>query len=825
MNKSYKVIWNASLQDWVVTSEFASGKKKKSKTSSISGKLKGAAALITLIGSFAPFSIGYASDIAIPGFTPEKNSHLNGQIIVSSDDTLFNNGSMGFNSFQQGELSYKTSSIKDLAAAGKITSGNEYLDDNTLALGGKLKQISYIDAVTHTNKTTTVYDNDIIAERSISDSNTTTNISVGEGQYVNTNLATVLEGGKLTVKVGETDSDWINNPANNLNAIIKESSIFLAQTDDTSSTDAVINYDAKTRFYVGDAANNPTANNVSFNANNYQGQIKSKIGNWNVHDINSFKQYNAALISAIEGGKLSPEDYETQIALAYTSVKETIVIDPSQNIPDGDAALSSSEKETNSYIKGQGKRSVINISSDSVIVGQGQTSIVKVEDGATVNNDGRLAVGFNNSHGGYAVFAENGTLNNQGVIDAGYTDLDGKGELGRRQTGIRAAKSSLINNNGIVNVTGPDAYQAHTGISVVDTSEVVNNGVINVSVTRGAAIASADDDYGYGSFGIDQTAGTKAVNNGDIYLGRKAQYSLSDASENIDTFWRSVGVSVRGANAYFENGTEGNITVGDDAQNSIAILARKDSQGDPTVIQNGTITINGHYSGDAPLENIGILVDGGANDVTNSESGSITLNGTNGIGIKVLNTSQATNAGVLNVNGGADAASGTRNFGIWVEGVGSRATTTGLINLTGDGAIAIHARDGAVVNVNDAGTVNFVNGRNQTGYFVYGKGSTININNTMPQNLSTIDSTLYRIDGGATYSGNGAILTASGKGSTLLLATGKGSDIDTTGMILTASGDGATAVKVEGGAHAKIDATTNIDLTGVGATAGSVQGA
>lgn len=32
MNKSYKIIWNESLQDWVVAGEFAAG-KKKTKTS------------------------------------------------------------------------------------------------------------------------------------------------------------------------------------------------------------------------------------------------------------------------------------------------------------------------------------------------------------------------------------------------------------------------------------------------------------------------------------------------------------------------------------------------------------------------------------------------------------------------------------------------------------------------------------------------------------------------------------------------------------------------------------------------------------------------
>ncbi|WP_053094394.1 hypothetical protein [Yersinia aldovae] len=44
-------------------------------------------------------------------------------------------------------------------------------------------------------------------------------------------------------------------------------------------------------------------------------------------------------------------------------------------------------------------------------------------------------------------------------------------------------------------------------------------------------------------------------------------------------------------------------------------------------------------------------------------------------------------------------------------------------------------------------------GKNQTGYYVYGTGSSINNQTTGAQNVATEGSTLYRIDGGASFNG------------------------------------------------------------------------
>ncbi|MFP3656795.1 hypothetical protein, partial [Burkholderia sp. SIMBA_052] len=75
--------------------------------------------------------------------------------------------------------------------------------------------------------------------------------------------------------------------------------------------------------------------------------------------------------------------------------------------------------------------------------------------------------------------------------------------------------------------------------------------------------------------------------------------------------------------------------------------------------------------------------------VTNT--GTITLNGVNGIGIMVVGTGStataATSTGTIDVAGGLDAASDTRNYGVWAEGPRAKATLDGALDLTGNGAI------------------------------------------------------------------------------------------------------------------------------------------
>jgi len=223
--------------------------------------------------------------------------------------------------------------------------------------------------------------------------------------------------------------------------------------------------------------------------------------------------------------------------------------------------------------------------------------------------------------------------------------------------------------------------------------------------------------------------------------------------------------------------------------------------------------------------------------VTNSNGtlenrGTINLNGVNGTGLKVLatsgNSAAASSTGIINVAGGADPASGTRNFGVWVEGQGSGTATAnvdGPINLTGNGAIGVHARGNATVNVTQNAIPRFSTGSNQIGFFAYGPNALINVDDNNAFDVTTTNSTLFRIEQGATFDGTNTTLTASGAGAVAVNGTGGGGTlVKTNNATINVSGTGATGVNIEGGAQGNIDAATTITLSGSNATGAIADG-
>ena len=96
--------------------------------------------------------------------------------------------------------------------------------------------------------------------------------------------------------------------------------------------------------------------------------------------------------------------------------------------------------------------------------------------------------------------------------------------------------------------------------------------------------------------------------------------------------------------------------IGSQTQNGAALASIGSASG--TLTNAGAIVVNGAASG-TPLANVGMLAANTAATVTNT--GTITLNGVNGIGIMVVGTgAQATSAlssGTINVAGGLDPAS------------------------------------------------------------------------------------------------------------------------------------------------------------------------
>lgn len=155
----------------------------------------------------------------------------------------------------------------------------------------------------------------------------------------------------------------------------------------------------------------------------------------------------------------------------------------------------------------------------------------------------------------------------------------------------------------------------------------------------------------------------------------------------------------------------------------------------------------------------------------------------------MLTNSSATNAGNVYVNSGLDAATKLANYGIQAVGIGAVANLSGEVKLAGDGAIGVVAEDKGTINVTGTGQVEFVSGKKQVGYLIYGTGSSINNTATGDETVSTEGSTLYRVDKGASFTGTTAsTMNATGKDSSLIQVAGVGSTFNSGALDMVLSG-------------------------------------
>lgn len=147
--------------------------------------------------------------------------------------------------------------------------------------------------------------------------------------------------------------------------------------------------------------------------------------------------------------------------------------------------------------------------------------------------------------------------------------------------------------------------------------------------------------------------------------------------------------------------------------------------------------------------------------------------------------------------------------------------------MTGNDAIGVYATNQGTIQLSDNGQVTFADGENQIGYYIYGSGAKINNTSTGTQDVTTARSTLMRLDGGATFTGTAdatSTMSASGEGSTVIVATGSGTTVNSGGMTVNVNGKDATGFLIEGGAKGTISSVANINLSGVGAIAGIADG-
>jgi autotransporter family porin len=842
MNSIFRVKWNRNLRRYDVVSELGSRNSKvtggmdKIRIGSPAIRLSTLAALIaTSLLQFAQ-----AQDFTVVATSP---TNITTQVMQNGSNSLTGD----FSAVQRGNPGYQWMTLGEARAQGYISTDSEkWVDYNIIRRGSQTKPINIKDEKTGANKTMLVYDNSDFEQQPASEFGVSVSIPAGvNGQYVDKNFYEIGAGTTLDVNVGKTDSTWVTDASNYFSAILKSSvstqylsSVFHVISDASSS--AALNYQSKTVVNLGNSYNNinsaknPLAN---MSVDTFTGEFDSQyLGHWTVNNLEDFKKYNSALISALEKGEihLTNDQYQEELMKAWDDTNHPILAN--LNIADDDAVQAFVTAAAVSYIRADGAGSTVTIGDNANIQMMGSTAtLVSLENGARLVNNGVLGTAGNPLQVSYIVNArDTSVVENNGVIDAGtnpemtarFPGTQMTGVAYGRQTAIKADGSATIKNNatGVINLASRDNFQGNTGLILSGKANFTNDGNLNIAASQESASIFTTQS----NIGVEAMNSNRVTNNGQIYIGREAQRSVSEDTADLAIGQHSIGVHVYGS-AVFDATQDSLITIGSLVENATAI----DIGGTATLNQAGTININGNVASDSAARNVGILVQ---KDATRADrvvnSGTINLNGINAIGIDIEGGGQATHTGTININSGFDSASGYPNYGVVAEATGALAIISGDINLKGDRAVGVYAQNGGIINVINQGAVNFITGQNQTGYLIYGAGSAVNNTATGSQVVSTQGSTLYRIDKGATFTGDESgtsTLSATGKDSTIIRVTGqtsKGeqSTLTTGGLALEVHAEGATGVRVEGGAKGTIDADTDITISGTGATAGIVDG-
>lgn len=818
MNKIYRCVFNESTRTWVAVAEFARGRGKGGTRSAlrtagaalIAANLFGTAADATVIPNFDPIGCdGLACATTVSGGATQTLTGLGSQI-------------------QFGTLGATTTTAGALFAAGQVVVGGPYVDPNNplslrITVGVKSVNLTVPDPIVGGTSTVAVYDNANFVDGSLATTQVAVNTAVNGNQYIGTRIGGVdVSGGTLNVNIGNGGAT--DAAANLIGMVVKNASLFKA--DGTGSESSTIVWQGSNKVQMGDLTTQATPGGTSGSLVTYAYKGTFLAFDGSSHTVNNaadLKAYNTFLVTKLQSGALSPSSYDAAFGLAYTTgLQPAAYLNGPPNLTDevysviGNRAVIEASGVNGKGIIATGARlDAMSVNATGSYVG----AVLLANNGGQVINQGELSVtrGQGVSYGMYADVGS--SASNQGVLNLGY--LAGTAANSNPQTpvtettltyGMRAADAATISNasNGIINVAGAGSV----GMIVVQGGTGSNAGIVNVGVAK-----TRDTDFQAGTptLGVSATGGTFTnALGGIIYAGRGPQYNTSAPEAAADVPSNAtpvVGISATGMGNVYNNGT---ITLGTLSQGSKGIYANY-SAGTVVNGASGVINVNGR-AGLNPLENDGILAVDAAHV---SNAGVINLNGVNGVGLRVstsspTRSSQAVNSGTINVSGDADPQSGTRNYGVWAEGTNAVATLSGgNVNLAGDGAIGVHARNSGKITIN-GGSVNFVSGQKQIGFFAYGTGASVDINSAPATglNVSTADSTLFRIEDGAKINNNaGAALIASGANSTALQVTGVGSTANLDAMNITLSGQGSTAVKVEGGATGQMSGAAALTLS------------
>lgn len=850
MNQLHRVLWNTARQQYVVASEVTRGQSKSSSTSRASAAasvgtthrvlrtaLTGLTRTLVVAGVCAPGLVlastcatgttaagaPVGGACAVAPYNPPASNNGVGSAVVNNGETVTLQGAGTYGSGWTGHSQVPASTLN-------VVSGN--FAANELVTGAQTNAVAQRNPATGTNVVFQTFDSKSFFDRNSSDKIYDQFTDVKGDQYINASLGKVdPTGGTLNVNLGATPAA---TPATNP-IFMTSKQTYLTSAIGTGTANSAVVWNSRNAINLGIDPGLPTPFEngnllVEIPVTTYAGTVSFNGVNYNVTNAQQLAAYNDVLVAAVANGTLtSQQAYNESFTKAFSTRLEPVVY--KTNTTDGDfTRIPNGDRYA---VLAQGTRGSATIASGAQIDIERASGAVKAANGATVTNNGTLSGNVVQQ----VVRVESGsrfTNSATGVVSSGYLSGDKLNTATATPfyytgSGITATDAgSTVQNSGVINTAGfAFLNNTSTGMSLGNGAAGNNNGNINVGV---------NPDFVTTVVGVDVYGGSTFTNaaNGTIYIGRAAQYSLADPSVDVSTNAPSYGVRI---NNFGDSATNaGRIVIGSKSQNAVAMYSTAPQSS--LLLNTGTIDINGAASG-TPLTNIGILADDNGAAGTGAiarNAGTINVNGINGVGIKVnANPGSQANAestGVINVNGNADPASGTRNFGVWVDGPGAVANVSGAINLSGKGAIGAFAQDGGTINIASGADPKFLAGSDQIGYFASGANSKINVAATTMA-VNTDRSTLFRVADGASYTGSsagGALnVTVSGQDARGVVATGVGTTLSTGASTYNVTGaagtgGGAVAISTEGGATGTIDAGTTINLNAPGSIAGVVNG-
>lgn len=762
--------------------------------------------------------------VVLQAFNPADNDQLAGNLLVSNGNNVSLTGNQLFQTGVDGSVN---STLGALQGLNRIVNAHGAIGADRLDIGPANFGITIPDPTTGGNTTFQVYNpTSLIALAKIDVSTPVSDVvNVGDNQYINTRVADVSTGGTLNVNIGQPNSASTAS-TNGWSMAAKQSTLF--NVDGTAGVDTTLNWNSNNRItFTGTAAtpNVPrqfsVTNLITYNGAFTVQTLDNQVNNFNVTTAAGLKSYNDWLISQLQSGNLDKSTYLTNFNKAFTRTNTTIDYNISADDPNDDVAQAVGNRIV---INASGANAKVNVAAGKTLEVIGANGgAIRGTNGALVTVNGKVSSASASGEGS-ALYLDSSAGINNGVINGGFVnknDGTGVGSTGLGSNGVQVLNNSTFTNSGIVNfaTTGGTTSAINLGVG----SSANNSGNINVGVNGSSASGTTT-----GVLVGDATA--NFINNagGNIYLGRGPQNSLTDntADTSVNQSGLTAGVQVNSGGSGINNGS---IVIGSKVQNGAGMFA---NGGDTTtLINNGNIDINGKAT-TVPRENIAMSVVNAGSGGNINNAGTINLNGVNATGIKVIATSGSTasanSTGIINVAGGADPSSGTRNFGVWVDGQGTgtaSAEVDGPINLSGNGAIGVHARGNATVNVSSDAVPTFSGGSNQIAFFAFGPNAKINTLGNNAFNVTTTGSTLFRLEQGADFDGTNLSLTASGANSVGVIGTGAGGTVlATKNATFEVSGNGATGVIVEGGAAGTIDAATTINLSGTNAVGAIADG-